>query len=754
MIGTTLSHYRILEQIGAGGMGVIYRARDERLEREVAIKVLPAGALADDAQRRRFHREALALSRLNHPGIATVHEFDREGGADFIVMELVAGETLAARLHAGGLPPEDVIAFGVQIAEALEAAHERGVLHRDLKPANIVVTAKGRVKVLDFGLAKLVQAGVDTRATTLLTAGDAIAGTLAYMAPEQLLGEEVAAPSDLFALGIVLYEMATGRLPWRQTLSTALVNEILRTAPPAPTEVRPDLPAHLERVILKALTKDPAQRYASAAELAADLRAGPGALDTAERRERAPAAATPAGIASLAVLPLRNLSGDPEQEFFADGMTEALIARLAQIGSLRVISHTSAMTYKGVRKSLPQIARELSVDAVVEGSVLRAGERVRITAQLVEAASDRPLWSNTVDRPLGDILDLYSEVSRAIADELRARITPNERVRLVGARSVQPAAYEAYLRGRHFWNKRTPEGLAKAIACFQESIDADPLYALAWSGLADCHNTLGAFRWKPARQAFPLAHAAAARALELDPDLAEGHTSLAFALEQYDWDWPRSDDAYRRAIALHPGYATARQWYAEFLTALGRFEEAFGEIARAVELDPLSPVVGTSHGDTFYYARRYDEAIACYQHTLELDPRFPWARFNLGRALQELGRHDEAIRTFEAALRDAGMSLEDSPALAHAWAAAGDRVRAGAILDRVIERWREGRVSPYSVANVYAALGDRDQAFVWLERALEDRDRMMVSLRVHPRLDPLRGDPRFTDLLRRLRLAP
>ncbi len=751
MIGTTLSHYRIIDQIGAGGMGVVYRARDERLERDVAVKVLPAGALADEAQRRRFHREALALSRLNHPGVATVHDFDREGGADFIVMELVTGETLAARLKNGALPPEQVTDLGIQIAEALEAAHEGGVLHRDLKPANIIVTGKGRVKVLDFGLARLVQAGVDTRATTLLTAGDAVAGTLAYMAPEQLLGQEVDAGGDLFALGVVLYEMATGRLPWRETLATALVNEILHATPEPPSELRPDLPPHLERIILKALAKDPAGRYASAVELAADLRAGSGATDVA-RPPRATGA--PTAIGSLAVLPLRNLSGDPEQDFFADGMTEALIVRLAQIGSLRVISHTSAMSYKGVRKSIPQIARELGVDAVVEGSVQRSGERVRITAQLVAAASDEHLWSSTIDRPLGDILDLHSEVSRAIAEELRARLTPNERVRLAGAGPVRPAAYEAYLRGRFFWNKRTPEGLAKGLACFQESIDADPLYAPAWSGLADCHNMLGAFRWKTSREAFPLAHAAAARALDLDPDLAEGHTSLAFALQYYDWDWARADAAYQRAIALNPGYATARQWYADCLTGLGRPDEAFVEIGRAAELDPLSPVVGTSHGDTFYYARRYAEAIARYQRTLELDPGFLWARFNVGRTLQQLGRHDEAILAFEAAHRDAGMSLEDSPALAHAWAAAGDRARAEAMLPRIIEGWREGRVSPYSVANIYIALGDRDQAFAWLERAWEDRDRMMVSLRVHPRLDPLRGDSRFAALLVRMNLAP
>jgi len=753
MIGSTLSHYRIIEQIGAGGMGVVYRAHDDRLQRDVAVKVLPAGALADDAQRRRFHREALALSRLNHPGVATVHDFDREGGADFIVMELVTGETLAERLRSGGLPPGDVTDFGLQIAEALEAAHESGVLHRDLKPANIVITAKGRVKVLDFGLAKLVQAGVDTRATTLPTAGDAVAGTLAYMAPEQLLGEDVDAASDLFSLGVVLYELATGRLPWRQTLATALVNEILHATPEDPSILRPDLPPHLERIILKALEKDPALRYAAAADVAADLRAGSGPMDAAQPRPPQGGRAAPA-IASLAVLPLRNLSGDPEQEFFADGMTEALIARLAQIGALRVISHTSASVYKGVRKPLPAIARELSVDAIVEGSVMRAGDRVRISAQLVEAASDRHLWSNTYDRPLGDILDLHSEVSRAIVEELRAHLTPNERLRLSGTRPVHPAAYEAYLRGRFFWNKRSPVGLAKGSACFQESIDADPLYAPAWSGLADCHNLLGAFRWKPSREAFPLAHAAAARALELDPELAEGHTSLGFVLQYFDWDWARADAAYRRAIAINPGYATARQWYADYLTGLARLDDAFAEVERAVELDPLSPVVGTSHGDTFYYARRYDEAIARYRRALELDPAYRWARLNIGRTLQEMGRHDEAIRTYEEAHRDAGMSLEISPILAYAWAAAGERARAQAMLPGILEWWRAGHVSPYSVANIHVALGDRDQAFVWLERAFEDRDRMMTSLRVHPRLDSIRDDPRFASLLARMNLAP
>jgi serine/threonine-protein kinase len=753
MIGSTLSHYRIIERLGAGGMGVVYRAYDDRLEREVALKVLPTGALADDAQRRRFHREALALSRLNHPGVATVHDFDREGGADFIVMELVSGETLADRLEAGPLPAGQVTDLGVQIAEALEAAHERGVLHRDLKPANIVVTEKGRVKVLDFGLAKLAHAEVDSRASTLPTAGDAVAGTIAYMAPEQLLGGEVDAGIDLFSLGVVLYQMATGRLPWRQTLSTALVNEILHGAPAAPTALLPELPPHFDRIILKALEKDPAARYRSAAELAADLRAGPTAA-AGPRHATGAGAPAPATIASLAVLPLRNLSGDPEQEFFADGMTEALIARLAQIGALRVISRTSAMAYKGVHKPLPVIARELGVDAVVEGSVTRAGDRVRVTAQLVEAASDRHLWSSTFDRPLGDILDLHSDLSRAIADELSARLTPDERVQLSGARSVRPAAYDEYLRGRFYWNKRTPEGIARAVACFQASIDADPLYAPAWSGLADCHNMLGAFRWKISREAFPLAHAAAARALELDPDLAEGHTSLAFAIQYYDWDWSRSEGEFRRAIALNPGYATARQWYGDLLAGLDRMDEALAEVGRAVELDPLSPVVGTSFGDALYYARRYEEAIARYRRTLELDPDYRWARLNIGRTLQELGRHAEAIRTFEDAHRQARMSLEDSPALAQAHAAAGDRARALAMLPRIMDRWRQGIVSPYSLANIHVALGDREEAFAWLERALEDRDRMMANIKVHPRLDPLRGDPRFASLLARMHLAP
>jgi TolB-like protein len=605
--------------------------------------------------------------------------------------------------------------------------------------------------VLDFGLAKLVQAGVDSNATTLPTVGDAVAGTLAYMAPEQLLGEEVDAASDLFSFGVVLYEMATGKPPWRQTLATALVNEIVHSLPEAPTILRPELPAHIGWIIMKALEKKRSARYRSAEELMADLEAGELAAAAAPRPRAGDSSV--AHIDSLAVLPLRNLSGDADQDFFAEGMTEALIARLAQIGSLRVISYTSTMAYRDVRKPVPQIGRELNVDAVVEGSVLRSGDRVRVTAQLVQAESDRPLWSNAFERPLGDVLDLQRDVSSAIAEELRTQLTPRERVGLAGARPVLPAAYEAYLRGRHFWNKRTPEGMSRAIASFQESIDADPLYAPAWAGLADCHNLLGLFRWQHSSEAFARAHAAAARALELDPDLAQGYTSLACALQYYDWDWPKADEAFRRAITLHPGYATARQWYADFLVGLARFDEAFVEARRAIELDPLSPAVGTALGDALYYARRYEESIERYQRILDLDPDYRWARMNVGRALQELGRHEEAIKIFEATHRAAGMSLSDSPMLAHAYAAAGDRARAAAMLPRVLEGWREDRVSPYSVANIYVALRDLDQAFAWLERAFEDRDRMMVNLRVHPRLDPLRADPRLASLLARMNLA-
>src|SRR5438552_17266811 len=558
MIGTTLGHYTLLEEIGAGGMGRVYRAMDERLEREVAIKILPAGALSDPEARKRFRKEALALSKLNHPNIATVHDFDRQEETDFLVMEHIEGATLAEKLAHGALAEKEVLRLGLQLAEGLAAAHAHGVLHRDLKPANVRVTPEGRLKILDFGLAKLLPQESHT-ATTASESELAAAGTLPYMSPEQVLGEKLDGRSDIYSAGDVLYEMATGRRPFEDEQPSRLIDEILHQAPVAPRALQSRVSPQLESVILKCLEKDAGNRYQSGGELAVDLRrlASAGAASTAAVAPRRPVRARAwwmagaaavivlvmapvvvrygqratkggggaASIRSLAVLPFENLSGDPAQEYFADGITDELTSRLARTGELRVISRTSAMQYKGARKPLPEIARELGVEGIVEGTVMRAGDQVRITTELVRAATDAHLWTESYRREVKDILQLQEDVAEAISAQIRGKLCQTSPA--TAARAGNPRAYEAYLRGRFDWNKRTEEDTRRAVSEFQQAIAADASYAPAYAGLADCYTTLWLSLGALSREkALPPARAALAKALELDPSLAEAHTTL------------------------------------------------------------------------------------------------------------------------------------------------------------------------------------------------------------------------------------
>jgi TolB-like protein/tRNA A-37 threonylcarbamoyl transferase component Bud32 len=496
MIGQTLGRYRIVEKLGAGGMGEVYRAHDEQLKRDVAIKVLLADTLADDHARKRFRKEAETLSKLNHPNIAQIHDFGSQDELDFLVMEQVPGESLKDKLDQGSLPEKELIRLGGQIADALQEAHERGVVHRDLKPGNVKLTAKGQAKVLDFGIAKLLQS-VTEATTQTFTETHSLAGTLPYMSPEQVRAEPVDARSDLYSFGVMLYQMATARRPFEEKVSTVLSDAILHQAPPAPRTVNRKLSVGLENIILKCLEKEPEridlERLGAGIPVAAPARARPwtrrlwfaavGVVALAALlvgwnvgglRDQLLGRPAPGDITSIAVLPLENLSGDPEQDYFADGMTEALITDLSKIGALKVISRTSVMQYKETKKPLPEIAQELNVDAVVEGSVLREGERVRISAQLIEARTDQHLWAQRYERNLTSILALQSEVARAIASEIRIAVTPAEEARLASARSVNPEAHEAYLKGRYYWNQRTAEGFRKAVEYFQQAIEADP----------------------------------------------------------------------------------------------------------------------------------------------------------------------------------------------------------------------------------------------------------------------------------------
>jgi TolB-like protein len=743
MIGRTLARYRVVEPLGKGGMGVVFRAWDPHLERDVALKLLPEGSLADEAGRARFRREARALSRLNHPAIGTVFDFDTQEDRDFLVMEFVPGTTLAERLAAGPLEEGEVVALGLQIAEALEAAHEQGIVHRDLKPANVMVTPKDRIKVLDFGIAKL-RAPESMGAG--LTGAHAMLGTLPYMAPEQLLGEEVDARADLFALGAVLYEMAAGRAPFEAGAPAVLLNEVLHRPAVPPRQLRPALSPDLERVILRCLEKDRARRYASAGEVAADLRrlgraAGDGGRDPRGR------------IESLAVLPLDNLSRDPEQEFFADGMTESLTSDLARIGAMKVISRTSAMRYKGVRKPLPEIARELGVDAVVEGSVMRVGDRVRITAQLIEAATDRHLWAERYERDVRDVLAIQSEVAQAIAREIQVQLTRGEVAQLQRPRLVDPEAHEAYLKGRYLWNRRTVEALQRALEMFQRAIEKDPLHAPAFSGLADCYALLADNNAIPPAVAFPAAKAAAQRALALDEGLAEAHCSLAVTLVSYQWDWAGGEREYRRAIELDRGYPTAHQWYGILLACLRRFDEAMAHALEAVRRDPLSFILYSAAGDVHYYAGRFEEAVELCRRGMDLAPEYPGLHMDAGRALERSGRHEEAIAEYTEGLRLSGADPRRAPALGCVHAAAGREAEARQVLAALEEHGRKSYVPPYALASILALLGDRDRAVDQLEKAYAARDRAMIYLDVNPRLDGLRDHPRFQELVRKMAFA-
>lgn len=790
MIGQVLGHYRVVKRLGSGAWGEVYLAHDERLERDVAIKILSSGTLADEEARKRFRMEALTLARLNHPNIGGIFDFDTEDGVDFLVIEYVHGGTLSSRISASPLTEREIALFGVQITDALQEAHENGIIHRDLKPDNIAITSKGQLKVLDFGIAKLFDpASGPFKAETVTQSLDEqhLAGTVPYMAPEQVRGEHIDSRADIYALGVVLYEMATHQRPFREELSTRLIDAILHRPPVSPRAVNARISPELERIILKCLQKSPEERYQAAREVGVDLRgsgaasvpaapvtghgtrssmwrwiavvtlaAGVGAaalfaLNTGGWRERWLGRTTSSRISSLAVLPLSNLSHDPEQDYFADGMTEELITDLAQIGALKVISRTSVMKYKGSTKTLPEIARELNVDGIIEGSVQRSGNRVKITAQLIQGATDRHVWARSYDRDLGDILALENEVAQAIAGEIRVSITPQEQVRLARSRPVDPAAYDAYLQGFHYvwsWQKSGPE---TAIGYFQQAIAKDPNLAMAYVGLADSHIILVDNGFEDPKQGYAKAEEATNRALEIDPRLGDAHRTLG-AVNEYRWNWAGAEREYQLSIQSNPGSVRAHYWYAILLSALGRQSEAVAEARRAVALDPLDLYNRVILGDAFYKARQYENAVNELEKTIALQPDLSPAYSILTKTLLQTGRSTEAISECEkgqASSPDAGAF---DPLLSYAYARAGRKTEAVKILQRMHAASAIRYMPPTDFAWVYTGLGDKEQAFHWLETALAQRDTNLERFKVDPIWDPLRSDARFADLVRRVGL--
>ncbi len=786
--GQTLSHYRLDERIGAGGIGEVYRARDLRLDRDVALKVLLPGTLGDDAARKRFRKEALALSRLNHPNIATVHDFDTQEGVDFLVMEFVAGETMDEKLRAHPLPEKEVARIGTQLGEGLAAAHSQGIVHRDLKPGNLRLMPDGRLKILDFGLAKLVGPTAATAMTVSLTEAQAPMGTLPYMAPEQLRGEPVDARSDIWAAGAVLYELATARRAFAWPDHGRVVHAILNETPPAPSGVNRRVSSDLDRVILKCLEKDPEDRYQSAKEIAVDLRRMGGlsvvspalvakrrpiwqhrsaiaamavvllgallaALNVGGWRDRLLGPATSPHIRSLAVLPLANLSRDPEQEYLADGMTEALIAELSKIGALKVISRTSVMQYKGDRKPLPQVARELGVDALIEGSVLREGSQVRVTVQLIQGATDRHLWADSYQRELQSILGLQGDLAQAIARQIKVEVSPPEQARLASAPLVNPAAHEAYLKALFFENE--VGAWRKQLESLQQAVAIDPNYALAHAELASTYLNLGNSARLPASEAYPKGAAAALRALELDDKLAEAHFAYARLLHLYEWKFAEAGKEYQRAIELRPGAAGLRGAYAFYLCRMGQYEEAIAEAKRAQELDPLSLDARMSLGVVLHYSRRYDEGIAQYRKILKQWPDHFSARYQLARAYIAKRMYAEAIgeiRRLQEKYAASGFADMLASLAGVAYGFSGNRAEATRILNSLNEKRKREYVRPYLIAEIYIGLGEKDQALEWLEKAYEERDDWVVWFKCDPIPDGLRSDPGFQGLMRRVGL--
>lgn len=785
MIGETLGHYRILEKVGAGGMGVVYRARDEQLERDVALKVLPPGTLSNESARRNFRKEALALAKLNHPNIETVHEFGSQDGTDFLVLEYVPGQTLAQMLVSGPLPEKEVIAIGMQIVAALDEAHERGIIHRDLKPANVALTSRGHAKVLDFGLAKLLHPKEEVTTQHLSEAGG-VPGTLPYLSPEQLRGDPVDARSDIHAIGAVLYEMATGQRAFNGELFSQVIDAILHKPPVPPRTLNPRISVELDRIICKCLDKEPAHRYQSAKELLADLRRliasstqnvipeslrptvrtrkkvlgyvvlGFGAVlalaiavvgfNIVGLRDDLFGRKRPAQIHSIAVLPLANVSGDPEEEYFADGVTDELITELAQVGELRVISRTSVMAYKGVKKPLPQIARELGVDAVVEGSVQRSGDKVRINAELIQASTDRLLWAKSYERDLTDILTLQGAIAKAIVDEIQVKVTPQEQLRLVRSQQINPEAHEAYLAGRFYWNKRTAEGVNKSITYFDQAIAKDPSYALAYAGLADSYHSLPELTTMPIEVAFPKAKTAAMKALELDDSLAEPHSALASVIEDYDWDWTGAEQEYKRAIELNPGLSGVRASYSNLLLELGRLPEALSQAKTAQELDPLSVLTNDNLCGVLYYSGDYDQSIIQCRKTLEIDPMSLQAHRHLGQAYTQKKQYAEAISELKKAIELSHGSAEAIAELGYVFGVSGSKYEAQQILQQLAQPV-DGHISHYRLATVYMGLGENEKALESLESAVKERSPGVVHLKVSPVFIEIRSTRRFQKLL-------
>jgi serine/threonine-protein kinase len=771
MVGNVVSHYRILEQVGGGGMGVVYKAEDLKLKRIVALKFLPPELTRDAHAKERFIHEAQAASSLQHNNICVVYDIDEtDDGQMFISMECLEGETLTKKVEQGPLRIEETVEIATQIAQGLARAHERGIVHRDIKPANIMVTTDGMVKIVDFGLAKL-------SGRTMLTKIGVALGTIAYMSPEQAKGEPVDERADIWALGVILYEMISGRPPFRGTYEQAIIYQTLNAEPDPIGTLRPETPFALQQIITKAMHKDPRERYQQIEAMLNDLRSiksEPWSGTPPQPRLRKPpwkqlrflrntglvvafviSAVTgtvllsrrPAPIDSIALLPFINATGDSTLEYLCDGLTETLINRFSQLPQLSVIARTTAFSYKGKEQDPQKVGKVLNVHAVLTGKIVQRGDLLTIQADLVDTREGTQLWGERYNRKLRDILALQEEIAEQISDRLRLRLSGEEQQRLARTSTQNTEAYQLYLKGRYWSERLTQEGFHKAVEYFNQAIENDPSYALAYTGLADAYYWVSNM-YLPPKEAMEKSRWAAMRALERDSLLSEAHLSLALVKLAYDFDWPGAEVEFRRAIELNPGFVWAHFWLGRYLTWMGRYDEATAELQRAKQLDPLSPFISIEMSLPAVFMHRNDEALENARHTVELDPSFYFAHYVLGDKYLQKGDYASAITEFEVALR-----LEDSPVilagLGRAHAAAGDTTKANSIL---LDLTRRPYPPPYDIALIYSVMGKKDQALDWLEKAYKDRNDMVIWLKGDPRVDVLRSDPRFVTLIRKLGL--
>ena len=799
--GQTVAHYKIMSELGAGGQGAVYKALDTKLGRTVALKLLPPELTVDETSRKRFQREAQLASSLDHPNICTVHDLTEVEGHHFIVMQFVAGRNVRQVVAGHPLELKSAVKIAIQVCDALAAAHSQGIIHRDIKAHNIIVTDSGQAKILDFGLAKLTSEKMVGTEQKELTALGSPYGTPTYAAPEQSRGERVDQRADIFSAGVLLYEMLAGTWPFQGKTTIDVRHAVLYDEPRPIAECRGEaLPEKLRETVDRALAKEPRERYQQIAEmrdeLIAVLRAlpegvtsetarfldnfksiAPRRIRTLSKRGRAfviaaavlllvlagslfyrvmrpdarEASTSQTKIESIAVLPFVNEGANTDTEYLSDGITETLISSLSQLPKLNVKARSSVFRYKATQTDLRQIARDLNVQAILNGRVAARGKDLSLYVELVDVGADKVIWSQTYNRQMTNLVALQSEIARDVSNNLRTKLSGPDVQRVAKRYTETPEAYQLYLKGQYEWRKHTQEDLQKAIGYYNQALELDPNYALAYVGLAGCYGVLGN-NYLPPREAFPKAEAYDAKALALDDSLSEAHAGMGALRLYYDWNWVEAEKDLKRAQTLNPNYAEAHHLYGDYLESMARFSEAQAERNRAEELDPLSPLYSMSLGTTLYFARQDDEAIAQLEKTINLEPRFDQTYLYLGEAYEQKRMYTQAIATYQKGMTVAERHPQLVAALAHAYALAGERDKAVKALAQLREMSKQRYVSPYLFAVVYVGLGDKDQTFAWLDKAVEDRSFFLIWLKVEPLFDNLREDRRFQDLTHRVGL--